>query len=151
MGFVDRDMRSSVARVAVLLAVVCIGGACGSDEAAPVAAARDFAGAVNAGDVKRMLTLVDARVRTYLQGAAERASDQVGGRRNIEPHEMLQVVDVDPRFQVARAELVDADTQTARVRLVGVDGTEHLLNLIHEEDAWRVSVPLPETPLADET
>lgn len=125
--------------------------ACGGDEAAPVTTARAFAATVQTGDPKRMLQLVDERARTYLQRAAHRASDQVGGRRNVEPHEMLQVVDVDPRFQVARAELIEADEHTARVRLTGVDGTEHDLSLVHEEDAWKVSIALPPTPASDES
>jgi hypothetical protein len=97
-----------------------------------------------------MLDLIDNRAREVLQTAAHRASDQVGGRRNIDPHEMLQVVDVDPRFQVAEAELLEADDRQARVRLIGVDGTEHELRLVYEDDAWKVSIPVP-PPTPSET
>jgi hypothetical protein len=117
--------------------------ACGNDEPPPVSAARAFAAAVPSGDSKRMLTLVDERSRDALEQAAHRASDQVGGRRNIEPREMLQIVDVDPRFQIARAELIEEDEGRARVRLTGVDGTEHELTLVNEDDGWKVSLPLP--------
>ena len=57
--------------------------------------------------------MIERRAAGRLEAAAERASDQVGGRRNIEPKEMLQIVDIDRTFQLARAELVQSDGQTA--------------------------------------
>jgi hypothetical protein len=149
----SRSLRvlSRGARCGLLVGVLAGAMACGNDEAAPVTAARAFAAAIPSGDTKRILALVDDRARTYLQGAAHRASDQVGGRRNIEVHEMLQVVDVDPRFQVAVAELIEADEHEARVRLMGVDGTEHELRLVHEDNAWKVSIPVPPAPPSSET
>jgi hypothetical protein len=146
-----RVLDSSVVRTTLL--ILCASGSvgCGGDEAAPVTAARRFADAVQNRDVVTMLPLVDSGARDLLQRAAERASDQVGGRRNIEPHEMLQVVDVDPRFQVARAELVHGDDDTAQVKLVGADGTDHLLDLVYEEGAWRVRIVVPAVPLPGES
>ena len=123
---------------------------CGSEEEPPVTAARAFAAVVPSGDAKRILRLVDERSRGYLEGAAHRASDQVGGRRNIEPHEMVQIVDVDPRFQIAAAELVESDDERARVRLTGVDGSVHELTVVLEDGDWKVSLPLPPPMVIDE-
>ncbi|MEM6992622.1 MAG: hypothetical protein AAF721_19065 [Myxococcota bacterium] len=117
--------------------------ACGDKEPEPVVAAKRFAAAVKRGDVETVMGLVEAPVVARMTSAAERASDQVGGRRNIEPHEMLQIVDVDPVFQVAKAELVAGDAQTATVRLTGADGQTHELRLHNEDGEWHVVVPLP--------
>lgn len=145
-------MPSTIARIA--LGVLLVSGswlaACGGEEAAPVTAAKAYADAVASRDVDALLPLLERRAAERLTSAAERASDQVGGRRNIEALEMLQIVDVDPRFQVARAELVDADATSARVRLIGADGKEHLLDLVLEDDDWHVKIPVPE-PLRSET
>ena len=117
--------------------------ACGDEEPAPVVTAKRFASAVKRGDVETVLELVESPVADRLAAAAERASDQVGGRRSIEPQEMLQIVDVDPRFQVAKAELVAGGEQTATVRLTGADGHTHDLGLVNEDGQWHVRVPLP--------
>lgn len=116
--------------------------ACRTEEPQPVLAAKRFAVAIKRGDVQTLLELVTAPVAERLASAAARASDQVGGRRNIEPHEMLQIVDVDPTFQVAKAELVESDAQTATVRLTGADGNTHDLGLVNEDGQWHVVVPL---------
>lgn len=146
MPFARRWARS----LAVVLAVTQpVATGCGEDEPPPVTAARAFARAVRAGDVETMLTLVDTQTATRVEQAAERASDQVGGRRNVEPAEMLQVVDVDPRFQIAEAELSESDAERAVVRLTGADGTSHSLELINEEGSWRVRLPRPPGPMGE--
>ena len=122
---------------------------CAEDEPPAVKVARKFARAVRNGDVEPVLTLVDAQTVARVGQAAERASDQVGGRRNVEPSEMLQVVDVDPRFQVAEAELLEGDDQRAVVRLTGADGSSHSLELINEDGSWRVRLPLPPGPAGE--
>ncbi|HRI06689.1 MAG TPA: hypothetical protein PKW35_02670, partial [Nannocystaceae bacterium] len=94
-------------------------------------------------DTRALLPLLDGRARARLAAAAERASDQVGGRRTIAPHEMLQVVDLDPTLQVARVELLEGDDTVARVRVHGSQEQTIDLDLVHEEGAWRVRAPLP--------
>lgn len=133
--------RADVLALALVLATLA--GACGRDEPAPVTAARGFAAAVQTGDVERILELAESGAVAHLNRAAESASDQVGGRRNVEPHEMLQVVDVDPMFQIAEAELVRGDEASAVVALIGADGTRHELTLVQEDGQWRVRVPVP--------
>ncbi len=140
-------MRSTIARITIGIVLLASGAwavACGGEEAAPVTAAKAYADAVARRDVDALLPLLERRAAERLASAAERASDQVGGRRVIEANEMLQIVDVDPRSQVARAELVEADATTARVRLVGADGKERLLDLVLEDGTWRVKIPVPE-------
>jgi hypothetical protein len=52
--------------------------------------------------MKAVLPLLEKAALERLDQAAEQASDQVGGRRRIEPTEMLQIVDVSPTFELAR-------------------------------------------------
>ncbi|MEM7157198.1 MAG: hypothetical protein AAF799_30375 [Myxococcota bacterium] len=125
-----------------------LGSGCAKDEPAPVRVARQFAAAARYGDVDQVLEMVDRQTRARVQHAAERASDQVGGRRNIEPEEMLQVVEVDPRFQVASVELGNNDDQRATVLLTGADGTVVSLELVNEDGAWLVHLPLPRGPMS---
>jgi len=130
----------------VVLAVVLAGAsACGEKEAAPVTAAKAFASAMQRGDVKALLELIDREAVAHIEQEAARASDHVGGRRNIEPIEMLQVVDVPDSFQVAKAELVVGDAEAAQVKLTAADGSEHLIDLVLQDGTWRVRVPMPST------
>lgn len=128
---------------ATLALVLVLGLACGEKDPAPVVAAKAYANAMNSGDVKALLPLLDRAAVERIEQSAGQASDHVGGRRNIEPHEMLQIVDVPSSFQVADAELVVGDEESAQVRLTAADGTQHLLDLVLQDGTWRVRVPLP--------
>jgi len=132
-----------------LLVLGVLAPGCGEDEPPPVQAARRFVHAVQAGEVDGVLEMLDAEARAYVVQAAERASDQVGGRRSVEPQEMLQVVDVDPHFQIKEAELVEGDDRRALVRLHGADDTTRALDLVHENGTWLVNLPLPRAPIAE--
>jgi hypothetical protein len=132
--------RAHIAALAIVLA-------CGGDkEAAPVTAAKEFAMAMQSGDAKLVIPLLEREAAARLERAAARASDQVGGRRNIELYEMLQVVDVPSAFQVAKGELLAGDETQAQVALVAADGGRHLIDLVHQDGAWRVRVAVPGTP-----
>ena len=135
----------AVARAA-LVALLLGAPACSESEPEPVTTAKRFAAAVRRGDVEAALPLLERRVVERLEQSAQRASDQVGGRRNIEPREMLQIVDVAPELQVAEAEVLESTDSTARVQLTGASGVQHVLSLVYEEGAWRVSIPVPPTP-----
>lgn len=137
---------AAAARGLVLSALLLAGYGCGDEEPEPVRVARAYASAVQRGDTQAVLDLVESRLAERVQQAAERASDQVGGRRTIGPEEMLQIVDVDPRFQVRGVELVSDDGSRATVRLVGADATTTELELVNEDGQWHVVVPLPAGP-----
>ena len=133
-------------RLASLLAsllALTLAPACTPGEPTPTATAEAYVAAIQRGDTRALLPLLDGRARARLAAAAERASDQVGGRRTIAPHEMLQVVDLDPTLQVARVELLEGDDTVARVRVHGSQEQTIDLDLVHEEGAWRVRAPLP--------
>lgn len=139
-------MRRSSTLCAVSIALAMLVG-CGSDDPPAVVAAKKFAAAVQSGDTERVLALAESAAAERVGQLAERASDQVGGRRLIEPREMLQVVDVDPSFQVADAAIVGGDgVGSAVVALTGADGTVHELTLVDEEGEWRVRIPVPMQP-----
>lgn len=140
------------ARPVVLGGLLMVGvGACGEEVPEPVRVARAYAEAVRYQDVEDILPLVDSQTVARLEQAAERASDQVGGRRSIEPVEMVQVVDVDPRFYVdtKASELVHDDGTNAVVELTGTDGSKHRIELVNEDGAWKVRLPLPRGPMGE--
>lgn len=132
-----------------------LGTGCKSDEAEPVAVARAFAEAARRGDVNAMLAVIERPAVDQLALAAQVASDQVGGRRSIEPGEMLQIVGVDRTIAVASAELVDEDGERAHVELTMTDGRTIRLELVWEQaiagdddsparaGGWKVRIPTP--------
>ncbi len=129
--------------VGAALILLC---ACADKEAAPVKAARAFSSAVARADVKALLELVDRGAVDRLERVAEQASNQVGGRRHIPAHEMMQIIDLDPTFQIGHAELVSLDGDVADVELQAADGSTHRLHLVREDGAWRVRIPIPNAP-----
>lgn len=140
-------MMRGMPKIGALLVAVAVLGGCGNDDPAPVIVAKKFAAAVQGGDAEQVLALAERAATEHLERVAERASDQVGGRRLIEPHEMLQVVDVDPSFQIAEAHMVGGDgVETAVVALTGADQKVHELTLVNEDGEWRVRVPVPAQP-----
>lgn len=141
----DHGLRTPL--VALVLAMLAQG--CSEEEPVQVQVARKFVHAVQGGEVEGVLELVDAPAVEHVARAAEGASDQVGGRRSVEPQEMLQVVDVDPHFQVDDAQLVEGDDRWAVVRLHGADGTSRSLELVNENGSWKVHLPLPRAPMVE--
>lgn len=137
--------------VGVALATVLATG-CGQDEPEPVVAAKAFTQAVRSANTERVLELVDEQTVARVAIAAERASDQVGGRRSIDPVEMFQVIDVDLRFQIKSAELVSQSGDEAVVSLTGADDTTRTLAMVRQQQTWRVrlSAPASATPSHDE-
>lgn len=139
-----------------------VGLACKPDEAEPVAVARAFAEAARRGDVDAMLAVIERPAVDRLAQAAERASDQVGGRRSIEPAEMLQIVGVDRTVAVADAELLDTNLERAHVELTMTDGRTIRLELVWEQPiidedgnptrtgGWKVRIPMPDTAADNE-
>lgn len=146
----------------VALSLGASGVACKSDEAEPVAVARAFAEAARRGDVDAMLAVIERPAVDQLVFAAERASDQVGGRRSIEPGEMLQIVGVDRTIAVASTELIDDDGERAHVELTMTDGRTIRLELVWEQaiagdddspardGGWKVRIPTPSQSPTDE-
>jgi hypothetical protein len=136
-----------------------LGVGCKTKESEPVAVARKFAETARRGDVEGMLALVERSAVERLIDAAETASDQVGGRRSIEPNEMLQIVGVDRTVAVADAELIEESGQTAQVELTMTDGRRVRLELVWEQansgdehgdednearpGGWKVRIPVP--------
>ena len=148
-------MRSGVLALGLVLA---LGFGCQAKESEPVAVARAFAETARRGDIDGMLAVLERPAVERLEDAAETASDQVGGRRAIEPSEMLQIVGVDRTVAVASAELIDEDDQIAHVELTMTDGRTLRLELVWEQaiagdpinpkqearaGGWKVRIPVP--------
>lgn len=146
-------MRLAVALVLTL--GLGLGLACKAKESEPVAVARKFADTARRGDVEGMLAVVESAAAERVAEAAETASDQVGGRRAIEPGEMLQIVGVDRTVAVAEAELLDDNGELAHVELTMTDGRRVRLELVWEQaiesdeggkgrpGGWKVRIPVP--------
>lgn len=152
-GRLRRVARAWAQRVVLGASMLCVAtgslAGCGEEEPEPVRTAKDFVDAVRSGDADRVLALVDEETLTRVQIAAERASDQVGGRRSIELEEMFQVVQVDLRFQVASAELSSDDGENAVVTLTGADDSTHALPLVRQQGQWKVRLTLPRGPMGE--
>ena len=129
---------------AALVWLALLGAACGEREREPLRVARQFAAAVVRRDAEALVPLLARSAVRRLEAAAERASNQVGGRRNLAPAEMIQVVDVPPTFQVAKVRLVEEQEGWAHVRIEDAKGQAHDLRLVREDDDWKVQIPLPE-------
>jgi hypothetical protein len=132
-----------VLRTTLLVAWAALSGACREEGADPVRTAQAFTAAVQRGDMKAVWPMLEKAASDRLAAAADKASDQVGGRRRIEPAEMLQIVDVSPTFELAQAQLVDNDGATAHVRLLGAQQESYTLTLVHEDGVWHVRIPIP--------
>jgi hypothetical protein len=143
-----RTTRAPRPIAAVVLACV-LGIACGEKEPPPVTAAKAFALAMRSQNVERVLPLLEKGANVRLEQLASVAGDHVGGRRVIEPKEMLQIVDVPSPLEIASAELVSSEGDKAAVALVCTDGTRLRIDLIYQDDSWRVRVPIAD-PRSDE-
>lgn len=158
-------LRVALAALTVLALAAPV-SACARKDAEPVAVAKQFAEASRRGDVEGMMAVLERPAVERLEQAAERASDQVGGRRSIAPEEMLQIVGVDRTIAVVDAKLVDQTDTLAHVEMKTTDGKTVRIELIWETaqndaspdegeststGAWKVRVPLPSSPAAPTT
>lgn len=84
------------------------------------------------------MPLLTKESRAMLSEEAERASNQIGDRRSVEPFEMLQIVDVPVLDGRRRPELTRREGDRATVVLFALDGTEYPVPLVLEDGAWRV-------------
>lgn len=152
-----RRVLSSLALSLILAAATLGAPACKSPESEPVAVARAFANAARRSDVNAMMAVLERPAVERLELAAEQASDQVGGRRNIETSEMLQIVGVDRTEAVSHAELIDQSESLAHVELTTTSGRTVHLELVFEaapegsEGAgeWKVRLPPAKASAAD--
>ncbi len=112
----------------------------------PVRVAEEFNAAVQRRDARALLPMLESSAVERLRVAASQASDQVGGRRSIEPWEMLQLVEVDRLRQIASAELVKPLEPTDTIAQVTLTDSRHnsyTVTLVFERDSWHVRIPLP--------
>ncbi len=132
--------------LALVFALSSLGAGCQRGPQDPVRVAEEFNDAVQRRDARALLPMLESSAVERLRVAASQASDQVGGRRSIEPWEMLQLVEVDRLRQVASAELVKpldpADT-IAQVKLTDSRHNSYTVTLVFERDSWHVRIPLP--------
>ena len=108
----------------------------------PIRAASRFVAVAGYGQGVSIWPHLSAETRRILEREAERASNQIGERRNIAPSEMLQIVDV-PTFDPRRIpELRSQSDTTAEVVFFDMEGTEYPVKMFLEEEHWRVNLPL---------
>ena len=122
---------------ALMLAMTAGPWGCGGADDPTLAAAR-FASAARRGQGVTILPLLTKESRAMLSEEAERASNQIGDRRSVEPFEMLQIVDVPALDGRRRPELTRREGDRATVVLFALDGTEYPVALVLEDGAWRV-------------
>jgi hypothetical protein len=130
----------------MLFAGLVVGDGCRTQQTeaeAVEATVKAFAAAAWANDIPALLATLDSAALARLAAAAEHASAQIGGRRNIEPHEMLGVVGIEPTFQLGKVEVDDVREDRATARLRAADGGVTVIELVREPEGWRVVLPQP--------
>ena len=140
----NRSQAQSAVAVGVLIVFALVGIACGSKESEPSAVARAYVAAVMAGNTADVIDVLDANTVSRLEAAAQRATDQIGGRRQILAPEMLQITGYDPLFVIDRIVEVSADTERAELQIIGVSGQTETLMLVNGERGWRVALRVPQ-------
>jgi hypothetical protein len=111
----------------------------------PIRAASRFVAVAGYGQGVSIWPHLSEKTRLILEREAERASNQIGERRNISPSEMLQIVDV-PTFDPRRIpELRSRSETTAEVVFFDMKGTEYPVKMFLEEEQWRVNLPLDDS------
>lgn len=139
------------AGLGVLAAVwlACVGPvACGGADNSPEQSARNFIAAVRARNAEAVLAQLDQASREQLERMAEVATDRVGGRRVVEVEELLQVVSVDPEFDVDASSVIEQSDTAARVELVAPSGKKEIVSLVRQDGSWRVVLPGIAAPAA---
>jgi hypothetical protein len=117
--------------------------ACTAKESEPIVIARAYVGATLSGDSAQMIELLDGSVVAALESAAQRATDQIGGRRTIAAEEILQVTRTNPFFVIDSIQEISNDGERAVVEVIGVSGESVRLDLVRSESGWRVWLRVP--------
>lgn len=141
-----RSLRRSLKR-SLTLALACLSltasSACGGQSEDAEQAARAFISAVRSRDAGKVVARLDAPTRAKIDQMAELATDRVGGRRTVLAEEIVQVVSVDPDFDVAAVEVFELDADHVRVELTAPDGATEQVEMVREPEGWRVRLVLP--------
>lgn len=123
----------------MIAALLCVVG-CDYGETDATQVASRFAAAARYGQGASIWPHLSRASRAVLEAEAERASNQIGDRRNVAPHEMLQIVDV-PALDGRRLPTLARDGDArATVTFFGVDGGEYPVQMILEGGAWKVAL-----------
>ena len=116
---------------------------CHSESDDVLVVAKQFASAVQRKDIPTILKISEQTRIDRLEKAAERASDQIGGRRQVEVREMLQIVGTNSVFAAETFEVTRIQDDRAKVLVTGVSGESFELDMIRQGGLWRVIIPVP--------
>jgi hypothetical protein len=126
------------ALAAVALAAAVAGRGCGSEDDTPDGAVRAFAAAARAGDRETMVELFGPETRAWLDGAAARASQLIGGSRRYDPVDLINTgaLAAPPARIVVRQE----EGGRARVEVTDEAGQRAMVDLVEVDGHWRVEL-----------
>ena len=132
----------------ICLLILAWSSSCGGQgNTGPVEVARQYASAVLKGDVDALLPLLETELQQQIRDSAERASDQIGGRRKIEGNEMLQVDSHGLFVEVVELRLLGSEDGRAQVEVKDSLDRLHVVELLLEQgperSEWRVLIPTP--------
>lgn len=128
---------AATALAAVALAVAVGGRGCGGEDATPDGAVRAFAAAARAGNRETMLELLGPRTRAWLDKAAARGSQMVGGTPGFQP---VDLIGVRPSSGAARIAVRSEQDGVARVEVVDEQGNRSDLEVVEVDGRWRIEL-----------
>jgi hypothetical protein len=128
---------AATALAAVALAAAVAGRGCGGADDSPDGAVRAFAAAARAGNRETMLHLLGPRTRAWLEQAASRGSQMVGGAPGFQP---VDLVGAGPASGAARIALRSRDGRVAHVEVVDEQGNRADLEVVEVDGRWRIEL-----------
>ena len=124
------------ALAAVALAVAVGGRGCGSEDDSPDGAVRAFAAAARAGDRDTMMELFGPETRAWLDAAAGRATQLVGGNGRFDPIDLINAGALGGT--PARILVREAEGGRARVEVTDETGRRAMVDLVELDGHWRL-------------
>ena len=142
-GFASRRSVAAAASAvaAMALAVAVAGRGCQVDENTPTGVVRSFAQATLADDRRGLYEHFSPRTRLWLDAAARRATDLVGGSKRFEPIDMIgigQNADLAPIESIVVKKL---DDSRAIVEVSTVAGERSELVVVLVDGQWLIELP----------
>jgi hypothetical protein len=135
----------ATATVAIALAAVATGRGCTPVDSTPDGAVRAFASAARGGDRKAAWALLGPATRARLEGAAEGATQKVGGTRRYAALDMLELGASESTYVPEDFRVLSQSGDQARVEVDGPGGRRDVLRTVRVAGRWRVELDFAPT------
>ena len=141
-------MRRTVAAQAALfaLAAMVLLTGCSREDSTPQGTVKAFMTAVASVEAEKAYALLAPSTREALKSRAAVASRHTGGRKQLKPADMILLGLVQSLHEVSSVEVLSESDTEAKVRLTSgsKEPAVEELNLVKEENGWRILLKLPD-------